>query len=105
MGGGAAAPHSRSRFRNPHLELHPHDILPFALSYAPARPGGRADFALEEHKTRRLCKRLHEEVNSALIDQAGPYRDAVPAAFPDIDRYPVVVFKASQTANSDDTQE
>ena len=32
---------------------------------------GRADFAFEEHETRRLCKRLHEEVNSALLDQAG----------------------------------
>ena len=32
---------------------------------------GRADFALEQHETRRLCRRLHEEVNSALLDQVG----------------------------------
>lgn len=32
---------------------------------------GRADFAFEEYETRRLCRRLHEDVNSALIDQAG----------------------------------
>ncbi|HLG95966.1 MAG TPA: hypothetical protein VKX49_06615 [Bryobacteraceae bacterium] len=32
---------------------------------------GRADFAFEEHETRRLCQRLQQEVNSALRDQAG----------------------------------
>ena len=45
MGAAAAAPHSWSRFRNPHLELHPHDILPFALSYR-LLPGYRSGHPL-----------------------------------------------------------
>jgi hypothetical protein len=43
----------------------------FHQQFTDGEYNGRADFALEEHETRRLCRRLHEEVNSALLDQAG----------------------------------